>query len=87
MSNLVTADARKTSGLDFMDAIGFSSPEERAARRALMQEQCIRAIQAGDTYGWPPLMVAECRTIIAERQALERDLRFTMELQGKTRAA
>lgn len=42
-------------------------PEENLRR---MHEQCIRAIERGDTYGWPPLMVADCRKIIAERVAL-----------------
>jgi hypothetical protein len=68
--------------LEFMDAIGMSSPEKRAARQAENREQCIRAIEAGDTYGWPPLLVEECRAIMA----VERDLRFTMELQRKDAA-
>jgi hypothetical protein len=58
---LTTANARKVSGLQFLDAIGLDSPERREMRAREMREQCIRAIEAGDTYGWPPSMVADCR--------------------------
>jgi hypothetical protein len=65
--DLITADASKMSGLAFMDATGVSSPEKRAADRLQMQQQCIRAIERGDTYGWPPMMVAECRKLMEAR--------------------
>ena len=68
-SGLVTADASKVSGTQFLDAIGFDSPERRSARQAQMQEQCIQAIERGDTYGWPPLMVEDCRKVMAERKS------------------
>lgn len=64
---LIIADASRVTPLAFMDAIGMSSPEQRAESKREMEEQCIRAIERGDTYGWPPSMVAECRKIIAAR--------------------
>jgi hypothetical protein len=67
---LITYRADRMSGIEFLDAIGLSSPEKRSAAAALMQEQCIRAIESGNTYGWPPLMVAECQKIIEERARL-----------------
>lgn len=66
-ANLVTVDASKVSGRDFLDAITGNSPEKRAEHRQREIERCIRAIQRGDTYGWPPVMVAECRHIMAMR--------------------
>lgn len=84
---LIAANARAVSPRQFLDALGMDSPEKRTARQALLREQCIRAIEAGDTFGWPPLLVEECREIMAQRAALEDDLRFTMELQRKDRAA
>lgn len=67
-STLVTMDARKVSGREFIDALGLSTPEQREARRQQSREQCIRAIESGNTYGFPPMLVAECREIIAERE-------------------
>jgi hypothetical protein len=64
---VAVADASKMSGLAFMDATGMSSPEKRATDRLQMQQQCIRAIERGDTYGWPPMMVAECRKLMEAR--------------------
>lgn len=66
--NLIIADARKVSGRDFLDALGLSSPEKREARRQQDRERCIRAIERGNTYGFPPSLVAECRTIMELRQ-------------------
>jgi hypothetical protein len=68
MDRALLADARKVSGRDFLDAITGRSPEARAAEREQMIRQCIRAIENGDTYGWGPAFVAECREIIAERE-------------------
>jgi hypothetical protein len=79
---LITARADQMTPLEFMDTIGMSSPEKRAKRQAELRAQCIRAIEGGDLYGWPPLLVEECRQIMA----VERDLRFTMELQRKDAA-
>ncbi len=62
--HIVTADASRVSPQQFLDSIGLDSPARRAARRAEMQGQCIRAIERGDTYGWPALMVAGCREIM-----------------------
>jgi hypothetical protein len=87
MDRLITADARAVTPQQFFDAITGDSAEKRAERDRVMHEQCIRAIERGDTYGWPPAMVEECRAIMAERQVTERDLRFTMEMQRKVRAA
>lgn len=67
-ATLVTMDARKVSPREFIEALGLSSPEQREARRQRDRELCIAAIKAGNTYGFPPVMVAECREIIAERE-------------------
>jgi hypothetical protein len=64
---LVTADASEMSGLAFMDATGMSSPEKRAERIHRDRQACIRAIRAGDTRGFPPMFVADCRRIMAEQ--------------------
>lgn len=61
VDGVVTADAGKVSGRQFLDALGLSSPEQRAERQREMIAQCIAAIERGDTYGWPPLLVAQCR--------------------------
>jgi hypothetical protein len=58
---LITADARKMSGADFIDAILGITHEQRAEQRQQDIERCIRAIQRGDTYGWGPFWIAECR--------------------------
>jgi hypothetical protein len=65
-ATLHTADASKVSGRAFLDAIGLSSPEAREARREQSRQRCIRAIERGDTYGFPPSLVDECRQIIAD---------------------
>jgi hypothetical protein len=64
---LITADASKMSGLAFMDATGMSSPEKRAERIHRDRQACIRAIRNGDTRGFPPMFVADCRRIMAEQ--------------------
>jgi hypothetical protein len=69
LSTLITADASQMSGRDFLDALGLSSPEHREARRQQDREQCIRLIEVGGSLrGFPPVLVAECRQIIAERE-------------------
>jgi hypothetical protein len=65
------ADASKVTPRQFIDALGLSSPEEREARRAADREGCMRAIRRGDTFGWPGVLVDQCRAIIAERDAVE----------------
>ena len=70
MPRAIIADARKVSPRAFLDALGLSSPELRAERQRNLEEQCIRAIERGDTYGWPPMMVADCRRIMAEREPI-----------------
>jgi hypothetical protein len=73
---------RKMSGADFLDAILGITHEQRAEQRQQDIERCIRAIQRGDTYGYPPVFVNECKAIMAEREALgeqvARDLTFTI---------
>lgn len=80
---LIVADASKVTPLQFLDALGLSSPEQRAANLASLREQCINAIERGDTYGWPPLMVADCRKIMAENRSVPpippRHLRHLMD--------
>jgi hypothetical protein len=63
----LTADASKMSGLAFMDATGLSSPEKRAERIHRDRQACIRAIRNGDTRGFPPMFVDDCRRIMAEQ--------------------
>jgi hypothetical protein len=65
------ADASKVTPRQFIDALGLSSPEEREARRAADREGCMRAIRRGDTFGWPGVLVDQCRAIIAERDGAE----------------
>lgn len=69
--SLITADASKVSGAEFFDAVFGVTPEMREEKARLMREQCIAATERGDTYGWPPLMVAECREIMAGEQLTE----------------
>lgn len=83
----VTADARKVSPLGFLDALALSSPEKREAQRQRDIESCIRAIHRGDTYGYPPVLVAECKRIIAERETLAPVHRDTDPETGNERAA
>lgn len=49
------------------------------------RQRCIRAIRRGDTYGFPPAMVEDCRKIIAEEIALRAkvadEINFTIEHQ------
>lgn len=65
----LTADASKVSGRDFLDLVTGNSPEKRALRREQEIAKCIAAIKRGDTYGFPPVMVAECKQIMAEEDA------------------
>lgn len=64
--HLITADASKVSGRDFLDAITGNSPEKREAHRQAEIAKCIRAIERGDTYGFPPVMVDECRKLMGD---------------------
>lgn len=61
----VVAKASKVSGLEFCDVITGRSPEIRAAEREQTIQRCIRAIERGDVYGFPPMLVDECREIMA----------------------
>jgi hypothetical protein len=65
--DVIVADAREMSGLAFMDMVGLSSPEKRAERIHRDRQACIRAIRNGDTYGFGPAMVAECKQIMADQ--------------------
>ena len=67
MTRLIVADARRVSPCEFLDFVFGTSPEDRAKRDRAMEPDCIAAIERGDTYGWPPLMVARCREIIDAR--------------------
>lgn len=66
-----TAPADQVSMLDFMDAFGLSSPEQREASRELLISQCCAAIRSGDTYGWPPMLVAQCKAQFPDILGLE----------------
>lgn len=66
----IVADARAVTPRQFLDSLGLSSPEVRAKRDRELREQCIRAISRGDTYGWPPALLAECRKLIEEQESL-----------------
>jgi hypothetical protein len=60
------ADARKTSGAEFVAQIlGPYEPKRQA-----IYEQCIRAIRRGDLHAWPPAMVEHCRKLMAEQEPL-----------------
>lgn len=69
-STVITADARTVSPAEFMETVLPGFHERRANERMMIREQCIRAIRAGSTYGFPPMLVAECREMIAERDEL-----------------
>ena len=64
---IITADAGQVSARTFFDAITGRTDEQRTEERRRMDEQCIRAIERGDTYGWPPASVERCRKIMASR--------------------
>jgi hypothetical protein len=64
------ADASRVSGADFFAQVFGITPEQRQAERQREVERCIAAINRGDTYGWPPVMVAACRQIMAEREGI-----------------
>lgn len=66
MNRAITADASKVTAREFLDAVGLSSPEERAERRRRLVSQCMAAIESGDTYGWPPVLVQQCREQMIE---------------------
>lgn len=59
------ANAREISGAEFFRTI-FG--DHRGERDRQMREQCISAIGRGDTYGWPPAMVEECRKLSDARE-------------------
>lgn len=84
MDRLITADASTTSSLGFFDAITGSSPERREAQRQQHYESCIRAIERGDTRGYPPAMVEHCIGLMAERDTA---LTLTQSDPMKARAA
>lgn len=64
MTRLITANASKVSGAQFLDA--FLGPYE--PKRQETFEQCIRLIEVGaDLYGYPPALIEHCKAIIAER--------------------
>ena len=64
--SLITADARTVSPRQFLDALGLTSADERETYRRNLRASCIRAIARGDTYGFPPALVDECRAELAE---------------------
>ncbi len=70
----ITADADKVSPRQFLDGLGLSSPEIRAARREHDKQSCKRAILRGDTYGYPPMLVDQVRAEMAAEQAETDDL-------------
>lgn len=66
---VIIADAKKVTPAQFMDAVfGPSNIEEM---RAKDRERCIRAIERGDVYGIPPVLVRECLHIMAMRAAVK----------------
>lgn len=62
MIRLFTTDARTKTPTQFLDALGIPKTDLGA-----MQEQCIRAIESGELYGWPGLIVDQCRQIMASK--------------------
>jgi hypothetical protein len=79
----VVVDASKVSPREFLDGLGLSSPEKRAADRAIMLADCTRAIERGDTHGWPPAMVEEC--LLAMRAEEDWDSFAPVERVSQTR--
>lgn len=67
--NLITADASTVSGADFFNSLFPDFAARREARRELDRQRCILAIERGNTYGFPPAMVEECRQIMADEQS------------------
>lgn len=84
-ARLIVADASKVSATAFLDAVLGITPEQIEERRRLSREQCIRAIEAGDTYGFPPVLVDECRQIMTERAAAEKVRVCQMAQKGPAR--
>lgn len=80
---IIIADASKVSGAQFLEHF-FGSYE---AKRQEQFERCIRAINRGDTYGWPPMMVEHCKKLMAEREALTEVVRDIDPQSGNERAA
>jgi hypothetical protein len=66
--DLDTGTVRETTDREFFCRL-FGSDEQRAERDRQADERCIRAIQAGDTYGYPPVQVDRCRQLMALRDA------------------
>lgn len=66
-TNGFTEDARKPAPrmASLLEGLAGGSREDILREH---QERCIRAIERGDTYGFPPMMVADCRKIIEERK-------------------
>jgi hypothetical protein len=65
---IVTADASKISGADFLEMFDPGFRERNEAFRQRSIEACSRRIEAGqDCYGYGDWYVAEAQKIIAER--------------------
>jgi hypothetical protein len=77
----ISADASKVSPTEFIDRVFGTTPESRAADRQRDIARCIRAIERGDVYGFPPVLVAECRKLMELTAQVERELRFTIDQQ------
>lgn len=65
-THLVTCDASRVTPRGFLDFVTGDTPAKREQRLHEDRQRCIRAIEKGDTYGFPPVMVEECRKIMAE---------------------
>lgn len=65
-SSLIISDASKVSSQGFLDVMTGRSDAVRAAERQQIIDRCIRAIRNGNTYGFGPALVAECKQIMAE---------------------
>lgn len=71
MTRITIADAAKASPQQFLDRLGLDGPERREARLNAHYASCIRAIERGDTYGFPPMMVEHCKTIMADGRLVD----------------
>jgi hypothetical protein len=94
---IVTADARKVSPREFMDALGLSSPELRAKRDEqgrkfaaeleAKQRREILAMRERIAALLSPENAAKAREEWALQDSVAEDLRFTIELERKDKAA
>lgn len=93
LRNGVVADARKISGIEFMDALGFSSPERRAryaeegrkfaAERKTKDRRDILEMRERIARLLSPERAEKARAEWALQDQVRGEIEFTMELQQR----